>query len=317
MAATPATPVPVLVEPSVPSATNSAAALTWTSLERWATARGLAAPRKLGNSPLITYAVTSPQGTLGLAIGSRAATWRGADLHLGFSPELVDGQVFVHELDLRKNLEPLLLGGPLALGASRVIVLDPGHGGTQPGAISVADGRNEKDFTLDWALRIQSLLAAKGWTVWLTRTNDAEVSLADRVALAEACRAYAFVSLHFNSVTPDRRQKGLEIYCLTPTGMPSTLTRGYSDPLDGHYPNNDFDAANLLLAVRLQNALLHATGEEDRGVRRARFMGVLLGQHRPAVLIEGGYLSNPQEASRIATTEFRQKLAEAVAEALD
>jgi N-acetylmuramoyl-L-alanine amidase len=82
------------------------------------------------------------------------------------------------------------------------------------------------------------------------------------------------------------------------------------------YPNNAFDAANLQLAIRLHAALLQASGEADRGVRRARFMGVLLGQKRPAVLIEGGFLSNPQEAEKIESPAFRQKLAAAVAEVL-
>ena len=78
--------------------------------------------------------------------------------------------------------------------------------------------------------------------------------------------------------------------------MPSTLTRGFADPWSELLPNNDFDAQNLQLAVRMQGALLRATGMEDRGVRRARFMEVLRGQKRPAILIEGGYLSNPAEA---------------------
>ncbi len=68
--------------------------------------------------------------------------------------------------------------------------------------------------------------------------------------------------------------------------------------------------------MRLQGALLHATGAEDRGVRRARFMGVLSGQNRPAILIEGGYLSNPAEAEKIESAAYRQKLAETVAAAL-
>jgi N-acetylmuramoyl-L-alanine amidase len=98
--------------------------------------------------------------------------------------------------------------------------------------------------------------------------------------------------------------------------MPSTLTRGYTDFWSENFPNNAFDAENLQLAVRLQTALLDATSLEDRGVRRARFIDVLHGQRRPAVLIEGGYLSNPHEAALIETPEFRQKLAEAVAYAL-
>jgi len=125
-----------------------------------------------------------------------------------------------------------------------------------------------------------------------------------------------FISLHFNSGAPDTAQNGLETYCLTPTGMPSTLTRNYADPWNENLPNNAFDAENLQLAVHMQNALLHATSMEDRGVRRARFIGVLRGQKRPAILIEAGYLSNPKEAARIEDGDYRQKLAETLALAL-
>ena len=251
-----------------------------------------------------------------LVIGSREATWRGMELHLGFAPEIVDDQIFVHGLDLQKTLEPLLLDPPLAFGTNRVLVLDPGHGGVNVGTHSLTDGRFEKEFTLDWAFRIKSLLETNGWTVFLTRTSDADIALSNRVAFAEAHHADVFISLHFNSAAPDKKQAGLETYCLTPTGMPSTLTRGFSDMWTDHYPNNAFDAENLQLAVRLHAALLIATGEEDRGIRRARFMGVLTGQKRPAVLIEGGYLSNSRESDKIESAAFRQKLAEAVANAL-
>jgi N-acetylmuramoyl-L-alanine amidase len=98
--------------------------------------------------------------------------------------------------------------------------------------------------------------------------------------------------------------------------MPSTITRGYPDVLFQNFPNNSFDAQNVQMAEHLQRSLLHSTGLEDRGVNRARFIGVLRGQHRPSVLIEAGFLSNPHEAKRIESPEFRQKLAEAVAAAL-
>ena len=176
--------------------------------------------------------------------------------------------------------------------------------------------RFEKEFTLDWAKRLAPLLEQEGWRVFLTRTNDVAVSLADRVAFAEAHRANLFISLHFNSGEPDEKQNGLETYCLTPTGMPSTLTRGYADPWFENLPNNNFDAQNLRLAVKLHSALLGATGIEDRGVRRARFIGVLRGQKRPAILIEAGYLSNPHEAGLIENPAYRQTLAETVAAAL-
>ena len=288
----------------------------WTSRNRWAAENQCAAPRRLVGGPTVSYAVRSPHGELVVDIGSREATWRGVEFHLGFPPEFIDDQVFVHGLDLQKNLAPLLLGEPPVLGANRVIVIDPGHGGVNGGTVSTLDGRPEKEFTLDWARRIQVLLSAEGWTVWLTRTNDVDVALSNRVAFAEAHHAGLFVSLHFNSAAPDKRQSGLETYCLTPAGMPSTLTRGNPDFLNQSFPNNEFDVQNLLLAVRLHAALLRLSGEEDRGIRRARFMGVLHGDRCPAILIEGGFLSNPREAGKIESAGFRQKLAEAFAAAL-
>jgi len=290
--------------------------LTWTSLDRWATENRLAAPRKVSNSPVASYAVSSPRGKMVLEIGSREAVWNGVEINLGFAPEIIDDQVFVYGLDLQKNLEPLLLGEPLAFGTNRVIVIDPGHGGANVGTHSLVDGRFEKEFTLDWARRVKPLLETNGWKVFLTRTNDSDIALSNRVHFAEAHHADLFISLHFNSAAPDKIQNGLETYCLTPTGMPSTLTRGYSDSWGDRYPNNACDAENLRLAIRLHTALLRASGEEDRGIRRARFMGVLLGQKRPAILIEGGYLSNPHEAEKIENAEFREKLAEAIANAL-
>ncbi len=143
------------------------------------------------------------------------------------------------------------------------------------------------------------------------------MAMSNRVAFAKSHHADVFISLHFNSAAPDTEQSGIEIYCLTPTGMPSTLTRGYSDLWTDHYPNNAYDAENLQLAVPLASArCCTASGEADRGIRRARFMGVLLGQKCPAVLIEGGFLSNPDEAGEIESPEFQQQLAEAVADAL-
>jgi N-acetylmuramoyl-L-alanine amidase len=306
----------VRTNPTPRPAPRPAPILTWTSLNRWAAENKLATPRKVTSSPLACYAVNSAKGTLTLVIGSREAIWRGMEIHLGFAPEIIDDQVFVHGLDLQKNLEPLLLSEPLTFGTNRILVLDPGHGGVNVGTHSVVDGRFEKEFTLDWALRIKSLLATNGWTVFLTRTNDTDIALSNRVAFAEARHADVFISLHFNSAAPDKSQNGLETYCLTPTGMPSTLTRNYSDLWTDRYPNNAFDEQNLQLAVKLHTALLGASGEDDRGIRRARFMGVLLGQKRPAVLVEGGYLSNPKEAEKIESAAFRQKLAEAVANAL-
>ena len=179
------------------------------------------------------------------------------------------------------------------------------------------DGRWKKEFTLEWANRLAVGVKRNGWTVRLTRTNDTDISLADRVAFAEKLNADLFISLHFNAPgSTVSNPVGVETYCLTPQGMLSSFNHGYSDDVTALFPNNAFDAQNLQLAVRLHRALLQVNGAADRGVRRARFMGVLRGQNRPAALVEGGYLSNPREARLIADPAYRQKLAEAIANAL-
>lgn len=311
---------PLVVKTNPPPASifkpRVAPVYTFTSLRQWAVAQQITLPRLLTRSPLVTYSVSSARGVMVLAIGSREATWNGVTVHLGFAPEIIDGEIFVHGLDLQKSLEPFLCDPPEAFGTNRVIVIDPGHGGINAGTISVIDRRPEKEFTLDWARRLQPLLEQEGWRVYLTRSNDMDVAISNRVAEAENLHADLFISLHFNSLAPDQRPEGLATFCLTPAGMPSTVTRGYPDFWDQIYPNNYFDQQNAQMAEQLHRSLLHVTGMEDRGVNRARFIGVLRGQHRPAVLIEAGFLSNPYEAQRIESGEFRQKLAEAVAAAL-
>ncbi len=253
-----------------------------------------------------------------LAIGSPEAVWNGITVNLGYAPELIDGEIYLYGIDLQKNLEPLLCEPTLSFPqTNRVIVIDPGHGGSNSGTVSVLDGRLEKEFTLDTALRLKPLLETNGWTVFLTRTADVYVTNESRVTFADAHHADLFISLHFNA-TSDRSQKisGIETYCLTPTGLPSTKTRDYPDPPFAVWPNNSFDAQNLQLAVKLQNALVRGTGLEDRGVCRVRYMTVVRGQNRPAILIEQGYLSSPHDAKLIESPELRQKLAETIADAL-
>jgi N-acetylmuramoyl-L-alanine amidase len=309
---------PVIIRSNAP-ATNvfkPAPVLMWTSLDRWAAENKLGSVRKLSGGPTTRYFIDAKNGLLILEIGSREAIWRGMQFHLGFAPLIIDNQVFIHGLDLQKNLVPLMLREPPVFGPNRVIVIDPGHGGQNGGTTSVLGRHSEKEFTLDWARRIKPLLESNGWTVFLTRTNDVDIALSNRVAAADIHHADLFVSLHFNSLAPDQRPVGLATFCLTPAGMPSTITRGYPDIIYQTFPNNYFDLPNVEVAAQLHRALLRVTGLEDRGVNRARFMGVLRGQQRAAVLIEAGFLSNPAEARKIESGDFRQKLAEAVAEAL-
>lgn len=287
----------------------------WVTVSEWAQLNELALPQRITRGTNPVFEVVSERGTFTFQTSTRNARFNGMNLLLGFAPIAFAGQPCLHQLDLEKNVEPLLLADPAELAGYRVIVIDPGHGGSHTGTRS-ADGKLEKDYTLDWALRLQPLLEAGGWTVRLTRTNDTELSLTERVAFTDDVGADLFISLHFNASGGGNHQLGLETYCLTPQGMPSNLTRGFEDDLTLAYTNNAFDFDNLQLALRLHRSLLRVNGGEDRGIKRARFMGVLRGQNRPAVLVEGGFLSNPGEAARIDDPDYRQKLAEAVAAAL-
>lgn len=311
--APPPKPSPVTQKTPAPLITADSGLI---SLNRWATQNGLRDLRTIPLSPSPAYAVVTAQGNFAVQVGRLPAFWNGLEVRLGFPPQQIGDQIFLNALDIKKVLEPLARGTPLVAGSNRVIVLDPGHGGSNLGTRSATDGRYEKDFTLDWARRLTPLLEQNGWRVLLTRTNDVDMSLLERTAFAETQQADLFLSLHFNASGGSSEPAGVETYCLTPTGMPSSVTRGYSDDVRAVFPNNAFDTVNLLYAVRLQRAMLTVSGTADRGVRRARYQTVLCGQNRPAVLIEGGYLSNPSEARRIADPAYRQKLAEAIAKAL-
>ncbi len=289
----------------------------WVPLETWTRQNGLGNPTQVASGSNTLFAIGTPGGMIRLKPGSQVASVLGHDCLIAFPPRLVSGMPYVHALDLQKTLQPLLTGTLELPPKNRVIVIDAGHGGRDSGTKNVFGPDHEKVYTLDWARRLEGILTNQGWTVILTRTNDMDLALAERVAIAEKAHADVFLSLHFNAGDKRHEMNGLETYCLTPVGLPSNLRRDFEDNPREVHPNNAHDQSNFLLASRLHRGLLKVTGASDRGVRRARFMTVLRGQNRPAVLIEGGYLSNPSESRRIATPSYRQLLAEAVAQALN
>jgi N-acetylmuramoyl-L-alanine amidase len=312
-------PVTVTNPPPAPTAPPTVAYSVptdnWVALDRWTRDNRLNGLTNLSIPGAPAYGLNSATGKFVVRPGSVLASWNGLELRLGFEPQLISGQPYMHRLDIEKNLIPLLVGRASTPPGQRVIVVDAGHGGAETGTSS-AEGNLEKDYTLDWALRLAGLLRSNGWTVVLTRTNDVQLSLQDRIAIADRHQADLFVSLHFNAALQPYHA-GIETYCVTPMGMPSNLTRGYEDNAALVFPNNLFDAQNLQLALNIHHSMLTATKGRDRGIRRARFMTVLRGQNRPAVLLEGGYLSNPDEARLIDSEEYRQTLARAVAQALE
>ncbi len=248
---------------------------------------------------------------LSFTINSREMEFNGVHVWLSVPVTPSNGRILISSLDVKTTLQPLLQPVHNRRGEKvRVIALDPGHGGRQPGN---EDGSHqEKVYTLLLATKVRSLLQAAGFRVVMTRTRDEFVDLPDRPAVAKRKHADLFISLHYNSAgngEPD--PKGVEVYCLTPPGASSTNARGEDNGPTNAQVGNLNNARNVLLAYRLQKALLQNLNAKDRGVRRARF-AVLKTAEMPAVLVEGGFMSAPAEAREIYDATHRAETARAI-----
>ena len=223
----------------------------------------------------------------------------------------------ISRLDLRTLLQPLLHPARNKPGRKvRVIALDPGHGGKDKGYDT--GERQEKHHTLLLASRLRALLQTEGFKVVLTRSGDTFVDLEKRPALAQRNRADLFISLHYNSAgngNATATANGVETYCVTPAGATSTNARQDENSSTKAVPGNMQNARSVLLAYEIHRAILNRLEVEDRGLRRARF-AVFRAAEMPAVLIEGGFLSDRDEGRELAGSERRRDLAQAIAEAV-
>ncbi|MCS7223095.1 MAG: N-acetylmuramoyl-L-alanine amidase [Armatimonadetes bacterium] len=176
-----------------------------------------------------------------------------------------------------------------ASGKVRLIVVDPGHGGKDPGAIAhpptVRSPLVEKSLTLDIAFRLKALLDKAGFRTVLTRTQDTYVPLPDRVALANSIGADAFVSIHLNSYPTPGGKSGTEVYYWSPQSRS--------------------------LAETLYRNLLATLGRGGNGVRVRQFY-VIHHTKMPSALTESCYLNHPEEAALLVDPQFRQKIANAL-----
>lgn len=250
-----------------------------------------------------------------LQIHSPEAQFDGVEVRLLFPLVQKGENVWIALLDLKSTFEPVLYPPKLKRGAVlKSICLDPGHGGKDPG-FQVGNNK-EKKLTLLFSEELQSQLKRAGWKVNLTRTRDTFVELPSRPELARRRRSDLFVSLHFNATEASANSvKGVEVYCLTPAGAPSTNAGGEGGGA-GWFAGNRYNEENMFLAYQLQKNLTRKVAAEDRGVHRARFW-VLRDAVMPAVLIEAGFLSHPVEGQRIASTLYRRQLAGAIVAGLE
>jgi len=246
----------------------------------------------------------------------------GVRIHLSRPVVAIGSALWVAKLDAEKIVAPLARPADLAAqlpAAPRLIVIDPGHGGTDPGTENKKVRIAEKTAALDVAVRLKKLLETRGWRVRLTREGDTRFSGNPRVDLplranfANQAGADLFVSIHFNNAP--QAIKGVETYVLPTQHMLSTAATSPDEDTPRALPGNRFDQANLLLGYSLHRAMIRGLGTPDRGFKRARW-AVLRTLNCPGVLVECGYLSNDEEARRVAQPAFRQQIADALADGL-
>ena len=168
-----------------------------------------------------------------------------------------------------------------------LVMIDPGHGGKDPGAIGL-NGLQEKDVILPISQQVATILQQQGIEVILTRSSDYFVDLAQRVQMAKQARADLFVSIHANSIQNRPDVNGLETY---------------------------YYSSGQRLAQTIHNNILHSIDIRDRGVRTARFY-VLRNNPMPAVLVEVGFVTGAIDKPRLATPEYQNQMARAIADGI-
>lgn len=253
----------------------------------------------------------SPQIEMRIASGTDRLFINKVLFRLSFPVVSKGGKQLISRIDFAKLIDPVLR--PTRIAATRkitTVVIDPGHGGKDPG--SKGPYGYEKQYNLQLAYFLKAELEAKGFRVMMTRSGDTYPTLGGRVVFANKVPDSIFISLHFNHFTRTAA-KGIETYALSPQGAGTHNDRG---PDGRSLRGNGRDAENIALATAVHAAVMKETKAEDRGIKRDRF-AVLAGINRPAILVEGGFLSNPGEARLIASASYLKKMARGIATACD
>ena len=223
--------------------------------------------------------------------------------------------VLRHEIEPSKRVRPL-------------VVVDPGHGGSNAGGQNQITGLREKDVTLDIARLVRTRLTAAGIDVVLTRDDDRTLTLRQRMLVANAINADLLLSIHTNA-SPTRTQRGFETYVLTPAGLDidGRAIRRDAATARMHVPADigpilddvergaaQWDAAEFAADMQEQLEIIRGV-EGNRGVRQDA-QHVLLGASMPAALVEVGFLDHPIEGRDLADPATRIKLADAISHAV-
>jgi N-acetylmuramoyl-L-alanine amidase len=273
-----------------------------------------------------TYAL-DPSGR-GFTVGRLPAEGGGETLYIDFSPEHRGERVAaLSELPRRE-----LAAVQRPADVRKTVVIDPGHGGHDPGAVS--DYVVEKELVLSVGLKLRELLEARGIAVQMTRDDDTYVELEDRASFAVPSEHNLFVSLHANS-TETAGAEGIETWVF---GEPqddslielAVLENGGGDlgrerteqaqaeaaSIDGDLLREENLAYSTVLAQRVQHDLVGSTGSANRGVRKNYFL-VIREARVPAVLVELGFINHPTEGPKLADPDYQEQLARSLADGIE
>lgn len=274
--------------------------------------------------------LTSGGHELRLAPQMPVALLDGTVVELPSAPRMEQGRLLVPERvwsDWLSRWRPPAKVSPPAGERIRTIVLDPGHGGHDPGA-GGRGGLKEKNVVLDVAKRLRDLLTQDGFRVILTRYDDRFIPLNGRPGIANREGADLFISIHANS-SRSRAASGYEAYYLSEatddqaraleSSENASLPEEVGQPISSRSEAILWDllyTENRLESLELASFACRGLGGQglpvkSRGVKSARFV-VLKGARMPAVLVEVGFISNSYEEARMRRPEYRQQLAEGI-----
>lgn len=215
-----------------------------------------------------------------------------------------------------------------SLSYSKVVLIDPGHGGDEIGAVGMLDSKRkvfEKDLCLRLAKKVKDELS-KSTSAYLTRSLDRTVSLQERADLADIVKADLFLSIHFNS-SPDKRSKGFELYYLDNHSNVASQKVERSENLN--LKGEELIVNQILVDLVIQQTVTHSkrlatlvhesvrpvvkdSSITDRGVKPGLFYVLALSK-RPGLLVEVGFVSNPDELKKVNDDRFLEKMAKGIA----
>lgn len=267
--------------------------------------------------------IFSKEKDIRLILNSNIVYFNGSTFSLTDSPKYINGKLFVPQDLERKVLskEPVFYKSIFTINT---VVIDAGHGGKDPGAISYR-GMKEKDLNLKIAKYLKEELEARGFKVILTRDRDVFISLQRRVNVAKRHKADIFISIHGNS-NRSRRLRGTEVYYLSPNRFNSqerALKLAKEEKFCANSVNSDTETIlwdllltkNYGLSVELSHSLYFSfknIGFSVRPPKKAPFY-VLRLAYVPSVLVETGYLSNKYEEKWLRKDYYQRQIAEAIA----